>query len=253
MGTWKSFDARGKAAESERRAIVDAALESGTTLFDTSPMYGESERVLAKALTGRRDRTCVADKIWTASPREAREQIARALEWYGGSVDIYQIHNLLAWEEHLSELEDLRALGSVTVIGATHYKHAAFTELMEVMETGRVQMIQIPYNAVDRVVEREVLPLAHELGLGVLVMVPLGSGSLVQREPDPRDLAPLEKFGVHTWAQALLKWILSDARVHAVLPATSKVDRARENAAAGDPPWFDEEARDYVAHLATAR
>jgi aryl-alcohol dehydrogenase-like predicted oxidoreductase len=176
--------------------------------------------------------------------------VRRALEWYGGVVDIYQIHNLVAWREQLPLLEELRSQGKTRVIGATHYSHSALGDLMKVVETGRIQMVQIPYNAMDRFVERDVLPLAHELDIGVLVMEPLGTGQLVRRQPPAADLEPLARFGVRTWAQALLKWIVSDARVHAVLPATSKAARATENAAAGDPPWFDGETREYVARLA---
>jgi aryl-alcohol dehydrogenase-like predicted oxidoreductase len=250
MGTWQTFDVRGDRGVADRRAIVDAALAAGTTLFDTSPMYGESERVLAGALVGRRKQALVADKVWTASAREARQQVRRALDWYLGTVDIYQIHNLVAWREQLPMLEELRERGTVRIVGATHYDHRAFRELMAVMETGRIQMVQIPYNAADRLVERDVLPLAQQLDLGVLVMQPLGTGSLVRRSPPASDLQRLERFGVRTWAQALLKWILSDPRVHSVLPATSKKERAIENAAAGDPPWFDDEAREYVARVA---
>lgn len=98
------------------------------------------------------------------------------------------------------------------------------------------------------------LPLAESLGIGVLVMQPLDTGALVRHSPSERELAPLVRFGVHTWAQALLKWILSDPRVNAVLPATSQSSRAAENAAAGDPPWFDRDTRDYVSRLTlTAR
>jgi aryl-alcohol dehydrogenase-like predicted oxidoreductase len=250
MGTWKTFDVRAARDVDDRRGIVEAALASGTTLFDTSPMYGESERVLGAALGSRRRDAVVADKVWTSSAREAREQVRRALEWYDGVVDIYQIHNLVAWREHLPMLEDMRDRGQARVIGATHYAHSALAELMTVMRTGRIQMVQIPYNAADRVVEREVLPLAAELGIGVLVMEPLGSGALVRRTPSERDLAPLATFGVRTWAQVLLKWIVSDPRVHAVLPATSRAERATENAAAGEPPWFDAATREYVARLA---
>jgi aryl-alcohol dehydrogenase-like predicted oxidoreductase len=250
MGTWQTFDVRGEREESARRDIVDAAVAAGTTLFDTSPMYGESERVLALALGARRGEVIVADKIWTSSATEGREQIRRALDWYGGSVDIYQIHNLVAWRTHLPVLEELKTRGAVRVIGATHYQHSAFGDLMAVMRSGRVGMIQVPYNAADRAVERDVLPLATDLGLGVLVMQPLGAGRLVRRSPPPRDLERLEKFGVRTWAQALLKWVLSEPRVHCAIPATSNVSRATENAEAGDPPWLDEEAREYVAHLA---
>ncbi len=117
------------------------------------------------------------------------------------------------------------------------------------MQTGRIGMIQIPYNAADRIVEREVLPLADELGLGVLVMRPLGAGALVGRAPAPSALLRLERFGVTTWAQALLKWVMSDRRVHCAIPATSQIARVTENAAAGQPPWFDHETRDYVTSL----
>jgi aryl-alcohol dehydrogenase-like predicted oxidoreductase len=250
MGTWSTFDVRGERDEAGRRAIVDAALAAGTALFDTSPMYGESERVLASALGARREGVLVADKVWASGAGEGREQIERALAWYGGIVDIYQIHNLVAWRTHLPVLEELRRQKVVRAVGATHHQHTAFPDLMAVMRTGRLQMIQIPYNAADRVVEREVLPLAEELGLGVLAMKPLGSGRLARRSPLTRELEPLARFGIHSWAQALLKWILSDARVHCVIPATSRAARATENAAAGDPPWFDDDTREYVSRLA---
>lgn len=81
-------------------------------------------------------------------------------------------------------------------------------------------------------------------------MVPLGSGRLVRHSPREKDLEPLRVFGVETWAQALLKFVLSDERVSCAIPATSSPDRIRENARAGEPPWFGEEERRYVASLA---
>jgi aryl-alcohol dehydrogenase-like predicted oxidoreductase len=84
----------------------------------------------------------------------------------------------------------------------------------------------------------------------VLVMRPLGEGVLARRAISAEQLAPLREHGVTTWAQALLKWILSDPRVSCVIPATSKPDRMRENALAGEPPWFDAEMRSYVERLA---
>ncbi len=247
MGSWKSLDVQDP---DDRRDLVDTAIANGTTLFDTSPMYAASERVLGTLLKGRRDTVIVADKVWTPSLETGRTQIDNALAWYDGNVDIYQVHNLVAWKEHLPVLEDLKARGAVKVVGATHYQHSAFPELMTVMQTGRLGMIQIPYNAADHTVDREVLPLAQELGLGVLVMEPLGSGKLMTSPPGPAVLQPLERFGVRTWGQALLKWILSDPRVHCVIPATSKPARAAENAEAGDGAMFDEETREYDARLA---
>lgn len=64
--------------------------------------------------------------------------------------------------------------------------------------------------------------------------------------PDPKVFEPL---GVETWAQAVLKWALSDPRVHVVIPATSNPDHARENAAVGSPPWFGPAERQLVQEL----
>jgi aryl-alcohol dehydrogenase-like predicted oxidoreductase len=138
------------------------------------------------------------------------------------------------------------------MIGATHWNPAAFDELETVMRSGRIAEVQIPYNPVEDDVERRILPLAEQLGLGVVVMRPLGQGSLMRRPPDPPALEPLAAFGVTTWAQALLKWVLSDPRCHVAIPATSRPERAAENAAAGEPPWFGEEERALVASLARA-
>jgi aryl-alcohol dehydrogenase-like predicted oxidoreductase len=98
-------------------------------------------------------------------------------------------------------------------------------------------------------VEDRVLPLAADLGLGVVVMRPFGEGALMRREAGAAALAPLAPFGVTTWAQALLKWILSDPRCHVAIPATSHPGRTTENAAAGDPPWLGPDERALVASL----
>ena len=250
MGTWATFDVRGERQEGERHKVVDVALDQGASFFDSSPMYGQAERVLGRALEGRRDQATVATKVWARSMEEGKAQMDRALGFYGGRVELYQIHNLVAWREHLPVLEDLRARGAVDVVGATHYSPSAFGELAEVMRTGRVGAVQIPYNPAERDVEREILPLAEELGIGVVVMRPLGQGSLMRRPPGEMDLAPLGDFGVATWAQGLLKWILSDPRCHVAIPATSSPAHMAEDAAAGDAPWFGPKERDLVARLA---
>jgi aryl-alcohol dehydrogenase-like predicted oxidoreductase len=250
MGTWLTFDVRGAAAEVNARAVVDQALESGANFFDSSPMYGEAERVLGGALSGRRDEAIVATKVWASTLREGREQIRRALDFYGGRVDLYQIHNLLNWREHIDELEKLRDEGTIKAIGVTHYQTSAFGELKTVMKTGRITAIQIPYNPRERTVEREILPLAADLNIGVIVMRPLDQGRLNGANPSVADLAPLAPFGVRTWAQALLKWVLSDPRISVAIPATSSPARMRENAEAGSPPWFGKDEREYVARLA---
>lgn len=251
MGTWRTFDVRGREVEKVRHQIVDEALGAGANFFDSSPMYGQAERVLGGALDGRRDRALLATKVWANSLREGRAQIQRALGWFSGRVDFYQIHNLVAWETHLPVLEDLKASGAIRGIGATHYGVSAFPSLRRLMETGRIDGIQIPYSAVTRQAEADILPQAEALDLGVVVMMPFEQGNLTRRSPSPADLKPFQAYGVTTWAQVLLKWILSDPRVHVVIPATSRPGRMTENAAAGSPPWFPPDLRERVTRLTT--
>src|SRR5215208_3191339 len=78
MGTWRTFDVRGPEEEATRRKIVDLALASGATVFDSSPMYGQAERLLGATLAGRRNEAFVATKVWTSSRDEARVQMQRA-------------------------------------------------------------------------------------------------------------------------------------------------------------------------------
>ena len=241
LGTWRT---------SNTAAVVDAALESGAEVFDSSPMYGDAERLLGEALEERRDEAFVATKIWSQSPEEGRGQAERALAFYG-RVDLYQVHNLVAWRDQLLLIESLRAEGLVRHTGATHYSPAAFGELAQVMRTHRLDSVQVPYNPRERFVERDILPLAEELGIGVVVMRPLGEGDLLRRPPGPHELAPLRDFGVETWPQALLKWVLSDPRVTLAIPATSKPERMVENARAGEPPWLGPDERALVERLAS--
>jgi aryl-alcohol dehydrogenase-like predicted oxidoreductase len=250
MGTWRTFDVRGGEMKKNARALVDMALKVEANFIDSSPMYGAAEQVLGEVLQGRRNMTLIATKVWTSTRSEGQAQVRQALSFFDNYIDLYQIHNLVNWLEHLGMLERLRDAGQVRAIGATHYSSAAFKELRRVMRTGRITAIQIPYNPLQREVEREILPLAADLGLGVVVMRPFGEGSLMRRVPAEADLQPLKPFGVTTWGQALLKWILSDPRCHVAIPATTQPLRVAENAVAGNPPWFGPEERALVAHLA---
>jgi len=249
LGTWKVFHVKDDTGEARCHAVVTAALDSGAQLFDSSPMYGEAERVLALSLAGRRDRALVATKVWARTRAQGEQQIEAALDWFG-HVDLYQVHNLLAYDDHMPLLRRLRESGRVRALGVTHYLPGEMARVVEIMRSGAVQVVQVPYNPVERAIEREVLPAAAELGIGVVIMQPLHTGRLLQRTPSLKQLASLEAFGVRTWAQALLKWSLSDPRVHVVIPATSSPSRMAENAAAGAAPWFGEAERDYVRSLA---
>jgi aryl-alcohol dehydrogenase-like predicted oxidoreductase len=250
MGTWKTFDVRSSKVEGDRQRLVELAVANGIDLFDSSPMYGEAERVLGKAVSPIRERVLVATKVWSADDLVAAKQISNSLEFFGGRVDLFQVHNLVATPGRLAMLEEEKAAGRVRALGATHYSEGAFDQLRKVMEGGRIDAIQVPYNPRQRKIEEVILPLAAELNLGVLIMRPFGEGDLLRSAPSPSSLAPLAEFGVTTWPQALLKWVLSDPRCHAAIPATSSLDHLIDNLAGGSPPWFGPAQRDLVARLA---
>ena len=249
LGTYKTFVDDVRLA----RDVVDAALASGSTVFDSSPMYGAAEASLGEALEGRRDRGVVATKIWAESVEEGRRQYDAQLRFFG-RVEIQQVHNLVAWREHLPWLEEERAAGRIDRIGITHFDADETDEFEKAIRSGGFDVVQIPLNPLERSFEKRILPLAEEFGLAVIVMRPLGGARDTTLRPGPAApaLAPLHPFGVETWAQALLKWCLADPRIDLVIPATSKPERAAENASAGFGPPFGPDERRLVERLASA-
>jgi diketogulonate reductase-like aldo/keto reductase len=243
LGTWNTFGGDVERA----RDVVDAAFETGCRLVDSSPMYGGAEASLGSALADRREEARIATKIWSSSVAEGRAQFRRQLGWFG-RVEVEQVHNLVAWREHMPWLERERDEGRIDLLGVTHYSAGAFGELAQAIRTRRFETVQVPLNPRERACEREVLPLAAELGVAVIVMRPLGEGALVRRSPPKEALAEL---GVESWPEALLKWALSDERVDVVIPATRDPGHARANARAGEPPWFGSEERRLVEELSS--
>ena len=247
LGTYRTFE--GDVARA--RDVVDAALTAGVRSFDSSPMYGPAEETLGAALDGQRSGATVATKIWTPSVEDGRRQYETQRGFFG-RVEIEQVHNLVAWQEHLPWLEAERDAGRIDRIGVTHWSAGSFAELERALRSGRFDTVQVPLSPGEREAERRLLPLAVELDITVIVMRPFGGtgAPLLRGTPSDDELAPLSELGVETWPQALLKWILSDPRGDLVIPATSRPERARENAAAGSPPWFGPDERTYVEQLA---
>jgi len=245
LGTWNTFDTDASLADD----VLAAALAAGVQLVDTSPMYRGAEQALGTALGGRRADVLLATKIWASSVEEGRAQFDRQLGWFG-RVDVQQVHNLVAWREHLDWLEAERDAGTIGRLGVTHYQASAFDELARALETGRFQVLQVPYNPWERECEQRLLPLADELDVAVIAMRPLGgSGAEGRRRIEPSP-AELQRLGVASWAEALLRWALAEPRVDAVIPATSRPERAAANARAGDGAPFSAEQRALVERLA---
>jgi diketogulonate reductase-like aldo/keto reductase len=245
LGTWRVFDLP-VAREPEADAVVSAAFDAGVRAVDSSPMYGRAEAVLGHALGDRRREAFVATKVWTSSVQEGRGHFARQLGWFGGRVDLLQVHNLVGWRGHLDWMERERGVGNLRLIGATTYDPSSFGELERVMRTGRIDAIQVPLNPRERHAEARILPLAAELGLGVLVMRPFGEGGLLRR-PFPPELAAA---GLTGWPETLLRWCLADERVTVALAATAAPDHAVANVEAASRPRLDPELRETIGRLA---
>jgi diketogulonate reductase-like aldo/keto reductase len=243
LGTWRVFDLP---PERQRVAddVVETAFDVGVRVVDSSPMYGRAEGVLSRALGARRPDAFVATKVWTSDVAEGRRQLERQVAWFGGHVDLLQVHNLVGWRDHLGWMEGEREAGRIRSIGVTHYAASALEELEAVMRTGRIDAVQVPLNPRERAAEARILPLAADLGLGVIAMRPLGEGSLLRR-PFPDEL---RAAAIDDWAEALLRWCLSDPRVTVAIPATTSPDHAVANAARGPLP-LDGETRALIGRL----
>lgn len=235
MGTWKSFDVHGTQAIDHVQALVTEALQCGVNLFDTAPMYGEAEKVLGLTLKGRRDNVIIATKVLMHDQRSAQAQIEESFRKLQIEViDLMQIHNMAGWQTVTPVLQDYKAEGRIRFLGITDYRTSMFPEMMRAMRTGAFDTIQIPYNLGDREAEREILPLAKQLNLGVLVMTPICpifDRNRLLRVLQRQDLSFLHPYSVTTPGQALLKYLLANSAVSTLIPATSRIERVKENTA----------------------
>jgi len=241
LGTWITFNvgddpvARDSSAE-----VMRAFFEAGGRLIDSSPMYGSAQEVIGYGLEklGRPQSLFSADKVWTWSDGPAQIEESRGL-WGVAKFDLLQIHNLLSWEEHLPTLRAMKEAGDLRYIGITTSEGRRHDEFIDIMRKEPLDFIQVTYNIIDREVEADILPLAQERGMAVLINRPFQQGALIA-ELEGKPLPPWAgEIGCANWAQFLLKFIVSHPAVTCAIPATSNVDHVRENMAAARGPLPD--------------
>ena len=160
------------------------------------------------------------------------------------------MHNLLAWEEHLRTLFAMKAAGQVRYVGITTSEGRRHADVEKIMASQPLDFVQVSYNVLDREVENRILPLARERGIAVIVNRPFREGDLVKtimRKPLPPFAA---EIGATSWAQLILKFIISHPAVTCAIPATTRVDHVQENMAAARDPLPDAAWRaKLVAHV----
>jgi diketogulonate reductase-like aldo/keto reductase len=257
LGTWITFNVGDDPGlRDEAAAVMEAFFEAGGRVIDSSPMYGSSQAVVGYALAklGRQGDVFSADKVWIGSGDAGPAQIEESRSHWGiRRFDLLQVHNLLAWEEHLPRLLDMKAGGHLRYVGITTSEGRRHDEIEEILATRTIDFVQVSYNVLDRDVEQRILPLAQEKGIAVLVNRPFRQGALtreVERHPLPAFAA---EIGAATWAQLLLKFIIAHPAVTCVIPATTQPAHAVENLAAATGELPDEAMRkrivDHVERL----
>jgi diketogulonate reductase-like aldo/keto reductase len=256
LGTWITFNVGEDAVlRDECAAVMAAFFEAGGSLIDSSPMYGSSQPVIGYGLAKLGSPGVFsADKVWTSSGSDGPEQIEQSRRyWRIPRFDLLQVHNLLAWEEHLKTLYELKEAGQVRYVGITTSEGRRHDLFEEIMRKEKLDFVQLTYNVVDRDVEERLLPLARDRGMAVIVNRPFQQGALTRQlegEPLPDWAA---EIGAASWAQFILKFIVSHPAVTVAIPATSRIDHVRENLAAATGPLPDEAMRrrmtEYVEQL----
>jgi diketogulonate reductase-like aldo/keto reductase len=252
LGSWITFNVGNDAQERVARAeVMRQFFAEGGRLIDSSPMYGSSQGVIGEGLQrlGAHQQVFSADKVWTSS-RGARQIAESRALWGVARFDLLQVHNLLAWEENLPLLFEMKRAGQLRYVGITTSEGRRHGEFERIMQNHPLDFVQVSYNILDREVEERILPLAQARGIAVLVNRPFRQGALVQalsRRPLPGWAAELD---CRSWAQVLLKFAISHPAVSCAIPATSRVDHLRENMAAGRGLLPDEALRRrMVAHV----
>jgi aryl-alcohol dehydrogenase-like predicted oxidoreductase len=235
LGTWLTFNV---GSDEKQRAdctrVAQAFFDHGGALIDSSPMYGSSEAVIGHCLkrTKNRDTLFSATKVWTVFKALGVQQMEASRELWGiNRFDLIQIHNLLDWSTHIETLKAMKAQGRVRYIGVTSTQGWFYGALEEVMRSQPIDFVQFSYNVLDREAEERLLPVAAERGLAVIVNRPFGEGALFHRllgHPLPPWASEID---CTSWAQFLLKFIISHPAVTCAIPATRRVDHLEDNMA----------------------
>ncbi len=238
MGTWRTFNVGSdRVLRDARTEVLKAFFENGGGMVDNSPMYGSAREVVGYALkkTGIPDTLFSAEKIWTEDGSKTRAQFAESAGMWGvKTFDLMQIHNLVAWQRHLATLREMKQEGKIRYIGITTSHGRRHDDLEKIMRDETLDFIQLTYNITHREVEQRLLPLAEERGIAVIANRPFDGGELIGRLKSKKSPLPewASEIDCKTWAEFLLKFIVSHPAVTCAIPATSKVAHMKENMAA---------------------
>ena len=233
LGTWQTFDVGPSPAErAPLEEVLRAFVELGGRVVDSSPMYGHSEEVVGDlaAKLGIHPRLFIATKVWTTGKAAGIRQMEDSMRKLRATrIDLMQVHNLVDVDTHLATLEEWKRAGRVRYIGVTHYTAGSHDTVARVLASRALDFVQINYSVGEREAERRLLALAKERGVAVIANRPFAGGELfarLRRKPLPSWAAEID---CDSWAQILLKFVVSHPAVTCAIPATSRVAHLRDN------------------------
>jgi diketogulonate reductase-like aldo/keto reductase len=239
MGTWQTFNVGSDPQlRLDRTNVLKVFFAQGGGMIDCSPMYGSSAEVLGFALSelGKPKSLFAAEKVWTYDGDETRAQIQEQVASWGiDGFALMQVHNLQSWQEHLPTLQTMKQAGKLRYVGITTSHGRRHSEFEQVMADEDLDFVQLTYNITHRQVEQRLLPLAREKGIAVIANRPYDGGYLIktlQQQHRVPDWAAAE-FDCQTWADFLLKFIVSHPAITCAIPATTQVAHMNENMQAG--------------------
>lgn len=242
LGTWQTFDVGGDAARRTQLAeVLRVFTAGGGDVVDTSPMYGSAEAVLGDlaAETGLRERLFLATKVWTTGEAAGVRQMEDSLrKLRTGRVELMQIHNLTDWRTHLKTLRAWKEQGRFRHIGITHYVASAYPEVARILRNEPLDFLQLNLSLDEPEAAETLLALSADRGVAFIANRPFGGGGAFARTRDRPLPEWAREAGIGSWAQFLLKWVLSHPEVTCAIPGTSRPQHMRDNlaAAAGPPP-----------------
>lgn len=240
LGSWITFNVGNDPVLLQNCTDVMAAFfAAGGQMIDSSPMYGSSQATIGHGLAAlevERSTVFAADKLWTSDETGGAAQIAEtAQNWGLRQFDLLQVHNMLDWENQLPVLQGMKAHGTLDYVGITT-SHGRRHELMAViMQREPLDFIQVTYNPLDRDVENRILPIARDRNIAVIINRPFQGGQLTRALRNAPLPGIAQDYGAQSWAQLILKYIVSHPAITCAIPATTRVDHVRENMAAVTP------------------
>jgi len=236
LGTWQSFDVKDVAELASARETLKLFAGQDGTLIDSSPMYGRSEAVVGQLATdlGLAGKLFLATKVWTHGREAGIRQMEASLRLMGAQrMDLMQIHNLTDAATHVKTLRAWKEAGRIRYWGISHYHAGAYGEVERFLKAEKPDFLQINYSLAEPESGQRLLPLARELGIAVIANRPFAQGELFQRAKGKELPFWARDLDVGSWAQFFLKWILGDAAVTCVVPATRNPKHLLDNMAAG--------------------